>query len=192
MPGILGMAIMTSAVIVISAGITRYREQKLLKRLSATPLKVRNFLMAEVLSYLVLTMLQITLIILFAKIAFDVTVYGSYFNLYVVCIFGAVIFLNLGFAVAGYSKNTKTAEALSQVITMPMMFFSGVFFSTETLPKVVAKIVGFLPLTPMIDALRKISIDAEGWSAIAPKLAFMAGWVVVSFLLAWRSFRFKD
>lgn len=192
MPGILGMAIMTSAVIGISTGISRYRERQLLKRLSATPIKVSTFLMAEVLSYLALTLVQVSLIMLLAWAAFGVKVYGSYLLIYFLCIVGSVIFLNLGFAVAGYSKNTKTAEALSQVVTMPMMFFSGVFFPTETLPGVVAKVVQFLPLTPMIDALRKISIDAQGLDALWTQLGLMGGWVVVSFLIAWKSFKFKD
>jgi ABC-2 type transport system permease protein len=192
MPGILGMAIMMSAIIGISTGISRYREQKLLKRLSATPLKVRTFLTAEVLSYMFMNLIQIALIILLAKIAFSVNVYGSYVLIYLICILASLIFLNIGFAIAGYSKNTKTAEALSQVIAMPMMFFSGVFFPTEALPKVAASIVKFLPLTPMIEALRKVSINAEGLVEILPQLAFMAGWIVISFLLAWRMFKFKD
>lgn len=192
MPGILGMAIMTSAVIGISTGISRYREQKLLKRLSATPLKVRTFLMAEVASYLVVNIAQVSLIILLARIAFQVQVQGSYLLIYGLAIFGSIIFLNLGFAVAGYSKNTKTAEAMSQVVTMPMMFFSGVFFSTDALPGIVARIVAYLPLTPMIEALRKVSIDAESVSAIGSQLGLMAAWVVVSFLIAWRMFKFKD
>jgi len=183
---------MMSAIIGIATGITRYRERKLLKRLSATPLKVRDFLMAEVLNYLVLNIVQITLIILLAKFAFDVHVYGNYLIIYAVCIFGSLIFLNIGFAIAGYSKNTKTAESLSQVIAMPMMFLSGVFFPAEALPKVIGSIVEFLPLTPMIEALRKVSIGGEGITDIWIQLAFMAGWIVISFLLAWRTFKFKD
>ncbi|MBI5037540.1 MAG: ABC transporter permease [Candidatus Kerfeldbacteria bacterium] len=192
MPGILGMSLMNSAVIGIATGISRYRERKLLKRLSATPLKVRDFLIAEVLSYLAMTLVQIALIIILARLAFGVQVYGNYLYLFILALLGSIIFLNIGFAVAGYSKNTKTAEAMSQIVTMPMMFFSGVFFSTETLPKVVAKVVGFLPLTPLIDALRAVSINAENLSALGTELGFMAAWVVASFLLAWKTFRFKD
>lgn len=192
MPGILAMAIMMSAVIGISTGISQYRERKLLKRLSATPLKVRNFLAAEVVSYLFLNLIQISLIILVAQLAFDVNVYGSIFLIYIVCIIGSLIFLNLGFAVAGYAKNTKTAESLSQVITMPMMFFSGVFFPTEALPAIVGSIVKFLPLTPMIEALRAISVNGEGLQDIWTQLTFMGGWIVLSFLIAWKVFKFKD
>ncbi|MFA6392187.1 MAG: ABC transporter permease [Patescibacteria group bacterium] len=192
MPGILAMAIMMSAVIGISTGISQYRERKLLKRLSATPLKVRNFLIAEVTSYLFLNLIQISLIILVAQQVFDVNVYGNIFLIYGVCIVGSLIFLNLGFAVAGYAKNTKTAESLSQVVTMPMMFFSGVFFSPEALPTVVGKVVKFLPLTPMIEALRAISVNGESLKDIWTQLAFMGGWIILSFLIAWKTFKFKD
>lgn len=192
MTGILGMAIMTSTVIGLSTAIAQYREQRLLKRLSATPLKVRNFLMAEVLAHLVLTIAQVTIIIIFSRLVFHVHVYGSYFILYVIGLLGGLIFLNLGFAVGGYSKSIQTAASVSQVVTMPMMFLSGTFFSVDTLPVFLQKIVQFLPLTPMIQAIRKVSIDAGGWSDIWVQLAYMGAWVIVSFLIAWRTFRFKD
>jgi ABC-2 type transport system permease protein len=105
---------------------------------------------------------------------------------------GGLIFLNLGFAVGGYAKSVQTAASVAQVVTMPMMFLSGTFFSVETLPTFLQKVVQFLPLTPMIAAIRKVSIDAGGWADIWQKLAFMGAWVLASFLIAWRSFRFKD
>jgi ABC-2 type transport system permease protein len=192
MTGILGMAIMTSTVIGLSTAIAQYREQRLLKRLSATPLKVRDFLIAEVLAHLVLTVAQMTLIIVFSRLVFHVHVYGSYPILYAIGIIGGLIFLNLGFAVGGYAKSIQTAGSLSQVVTMPMMFLSGTFFSIEALPGFLQKVVKFLPLTPMIQAIRKVSIEAAGWHDIQIQLLYMIGWVVLSFLIAWRSFRFKD
>lgn len=192
MPGILAMAIMSSAIIGLSSEISKYREQKLLKRLYATPLKIRDFLAAEVLSYLVVAIIQITLIILVAQLIFKVQVFGSYLLLYLLCIFGSLIFLNMGFAIGGYAKSVNTAGALSQIIFMPMMFFSGVFFSTEALPKVVASIVEFLPLTPLIEALRAVSINEAGLADIMTELLFLAGWLVISFLIAWKMFRFKS
>ena len=192
MTGILGMAIMTSTVIGLSTAIAQYREQRLLKRLSATPLKVRDFLTAEVLAHLVLNLAQITVIIVFSRLVYHLHVYGSYLLLYFICIIGGLIFLNIGFAVGGYAKSVQTAASLSQVVTMPMMFLSGTFFSVETLPVFLQKVVQFLPLTPMISAIRKVSIDAGTWNDIWLNLTYMAGWVVLSFIIAWRSFRFKN
>lgn len=192
MTGILGMAVMTSTVIGLSTAIAQYREQRLLKRLSATPLKIRDFLMAEVLAHLVLNIAQVTLIVVFSRLVYHIHVYGSYIILYLICIIGGLIFLNLGFAVGSYAKSVQTAASLAQVVTMPMMFLSGTFFSVETLPEFLQKIVQFLPLTPMISAIRKVSIDAGGWNDIWLNLTYMVGWVLLSFVIAWRSFRFKD
>jgi len=192
MPGILGMAIMMSAIIGISTGISQYRERKLLKRLSATPLKVRTFLIAEVLSFLFMNIIQITLIILVAKIFFDVNVYGNYLLIYMVGILGSISFLNIGFAVAGYSKNVKTAEALSQVVAMPMMMLSGVFFPSDILPKFLAGAVEYLPLTPVIKSLREIALNAGSFEAISTNLLYIGAWIIISFFLAWWLFKFKD
>jgi len=75
---------------------------------------------------------------------------------------------------------------------MPMMFFSGVFFSTEALPKIIGTVVEYLPLTPMIEALRSISNNGEGITAIWTQPIYMAGWIILSFLIAWKLFKFKD
>lgn len=192
MPGILGMAVMQAAMIGIASEITRYREQKLLKRLQATPLKVGNFLVAQVSSYLVINVIQVTLIMLLARFIYDVQVYGSYLLIYSLSLVGSLIFLNIGFAIAGYAKSTTAAESLAQIIGLPMMFFSGVFFSTETLPKIVAKAVEFLPLTPLIEALRKISINNAGLGDITSQLLLMGVWIVASFLIAWKTFKFQE
>ncbi|MBU2235539.1 ABC transporter permease, partial [Patescibacteria group bacterium] len=72
------------------------------------------------------------------------------------------------------------------------MFFSGVFFPPEALPAVIGSIVKFLPLTPMIEALRAVSVNGEVLQDIWTQLAFMGGWIVLSFLIAWKVFKFKD
>lgn len=190
MPGILGMAIMMAAIIGIASEITKYREQKLLKRLAATPLKIKNFLIAEVLSYLIIAIIQITLIILVARLLYGVQVYGNYFYIYLLCFMGTIIFLNLGFSVAGWAKSVNAAESMSNVIAMPMMFLSGVFFPGEALPAWAYAVTKYLPLSPLIEALRKVSIDGANLVAIADKLWIILAWVVVSFFIAWKSFRF--
>ena len=190
MPGILGMAIMMAAIIGIASEITKYREQRLLKRLTATPLKVRTFLIAEVLSYLIIAVIQITLIILVARLLYDVQVFGNYFYIYLLSFLGTIIFLNLGFSVAGWAKSVNAAESMANIIAMPMMFLSGVFFSPEMLPSWAYAITKYLPLSPLIEALRKIANDGAGLAEVTSQLWIILGWVVVTFFIAWKSFRF--
>ncbi|MDD5342091.1 MAG: ABC transporter permease [Patescibacteria group bacterium] len=189
MPGILGMAIMFSSIIGIAVGITRYRERKILKRLMATPIKIRSYLISEVGNYLFLALMQITLIIGVGRFLFHVQVYGSYLWLVLITLAGTIIFLNIGFFVAGQAKTVNTAEAMSNAFTTPMMFLSGVFFSPDMLPKLVGKIVDYLPLTSLLKILRGISIDGRAPTEYPLALAILGGWIIVSFILAWKSFR---
>lgn len=190
-PGIIGQAVMMSAVMGIAVGITRYREQHVLKRILATPLKVRDFLVAEVGARLLLAILQTTLIIVMARVVFDVQIYGNYGWLYLVSIIGNIIFLQLGFFIAGVAKSASAAEGLANVITMPLLFLSGVFFAPETLPNVVRIAVDHLPLAPLIDILRGISVHGETPWDFRYQLGILLIWVLLMFLAAWHTFRFE-
>lgn len=191
MPGILGMSIMFSSIIGIAVGITRYRERKILKRLMATPIKIRSYLISEIGNYLFLALVQIILILGVGRLLFHINVYGNYLWLVLTTLIGTIIFLNIGFFVAGQAKTVNTAEAMANAFTTPMMFLSGVFFSPDMLPKVVGKIVDFLPLTSLLKILRGISIDGRTPMDYPYALALLGGWIVVSFLLAWKGFRVK-
>lgn len=191
-PGIIGMAIMFSSIIGIAVGITRYRERKILKRLLATPIQVRNFLVAEVSSYLVLALMQITLILVVARLFFDVQVHGSYLLLVLVTLLGTVVFLNIGFFVAGQAKTVNTAEAMSNAFTTPMMFLSGVFFSPEMLPSAVERMVDFLPLTSLLKILRGVAVNGSPLADFGYEFSLLGGWIIVSFILAWKSFRVRN
>ncbi|MFQ5795490.1 MAG: ABC transporter permease [Candidatus Bipolaricaulia bacterium] len=189
-PGVIGMALMTSSVIGIAVSISRYREQRILKRILATPLSVRRFLTAEVTSYLILALVQTSLIIGIAKLVYDVNIYGNLIYIYILALLGNLIFLNLGFIVAGLSQTSRSAEGMANVITMPMMFLAGVFFPVDALPGIMQRIVEVLPLTWLLKALRAVALDGETLLALGTELAFVGGWIVLTFIVALRTFNF--
>lgn len=187
MPGVIAMSLMQSALIGIAVYLTEYREKKILKRLLATPLDRKTFVGAQVLAKLVLAVVQGGIIIATAKILYDVRVFGSLWAVAGWVVLGSLAFLNIGFIIASVSKTATAAESLSQVISLPMMFLSGVFFSTETLPKVVKMVVDKLPLAPTIDALRKIILTSEPFWQTREQLIVVACWIAGTFLIAlWR------
>ena|SRR3990167_1822595 len=189
LPGIIGQAIMFSAIIGTAVGVSRYREQQVLKRILATPLKVRSFLVAEISSRLVLAMVQTTLVLVTARLAFNVGVAGNLLWVYLLAALGNIIFLQLGFTIAGLVKTASAAEGLANVITLPMLFLSGVFFANETLPEGVQAAVKYLPLTPLVDLLRKVTVDGENpWTDFV-RLGILGAWVVLLFIIAARTFR---
>ena len=65
-------------------------------------------------------------------------------------------FLNLGFIVGSIAKTVQAASGLGNAVAMPMMFLSGVFFPTENLPTILARVVAYLSLSPMLEAMRGV------------------------------------
>ncbi len=191
LPGIMGMGLMMNGIIGIAVDMTRYREQRILKRIRATPLPPRLFLISQVLAYLVLVFLQATLIIFIATAFFGATVHGSLLNLYCLTLVGTLIFLNIGFIVAGVSRTSSAASGLSQVIGMPMMFLSGTFFPTSGLPEVVQSIVQILPLTPLMKAMRAVALNDASLVSLGLELLQVGVWIAVTFAIAARTFKFQ-
>jgi hypothetical protein len=131
--GVLGMALMNSSVQSIAIGMSKYREDKILKRITTTPLRTWKFIVAEVSSRLVLNLVQISVILALGLGVFKGHFYGNYFVLFLLALLGGLLFQLIGFTIAGVSKNTDAAEGLATFATIPMMFLAGVFFPIDGL-----------------------------------------------------------
>jgi ABC-2 type transport system permease protein len=192
LPGLVAMGVMNFSIGGMSVAIARFREQRILKRILATPLAPVKFLAAQVGARLVLALLQAALILIVGVYVFDGHVYGNVLWIFVLATIANLIFLNIAFAIAGRASNPDAAQGLAQAVALPMMFLSGTFFPTETLPSVMQVIVKVLPLTPLLEAMRTVSVDAKSITATGPQLLQLGIWVVVSFEIASRLFRFSE
>ena len=88
----------------------------------------------------------------------------------------------------------RTIEGVSGVMNLvmvPMWIFSGIFFSTDRFPASIQPFVQALPLTALNDALRGVMLEGAGLATVAPELALLAAWGVVSFVIAVRVFRWQ-
>lgn len=190
LPGLVAMGVMNFSITGMAVAVARYREQRILKRILATPLRPAKFLSAQVLARLLLSVVQAGLILAVGVFLFGANIYGNVVWLFVLATVANLIFLNIGFAVAGRSSNPDAAQGVASAVALPMMFLAGVFFPTDTLPRVMQTVVTYLPLTPLIEALRTVAIDGESITATGSDLLLLGMWVVVSFALAAWSFRF--
>jgi ABC-2 type transport system permease protein len=190
LPGLVAMGVMNFSIIGMSVAIARFREQRILRRILATPLRPLKFLSAQVLARLLLALVQAALILAVGVYLFGANVYGNVLWLFVLATLANLIFLNIGFAVAGRASNPDAAQGIGNAVALPMMFLSGVFFPTDTLPQVMQTVVKFLPLTPLIEAMRKVSLEGLSIADTGPQVLQLGIWVVISFLVAGRMFRF--
>lgn len=191
LPGLVGMAVMTYGIIGLGGTIAQYRGQRILRRILATPLRPRTFLAGVVLAHLALAIVQSTIVLLWGIFLFGGHVEGNPVWIYAFVLLGNLTFLNIGFMVASRVDSAEAASGLGNAIAMPMMFFSGVFFPTAGLPSILPALTAILPLHPMLQAIRAIAIDGSSIAPLWPEALQLAGWAVVTFLVASRMFRFE-
>lgn len=190
--GILGLALMNASIMGIAIGMNKYREDKILKRITTTPIKTWWFITGEVLSRLVLNFLQITIILVVGKYFFDAHIYGNIFMIYLVAIIGAILFQLIGFAVASITKTVDAAQGAATAITIPMMFLGGVFFPVDSLPQWLSSIVQFLPLAPLLRIMRGVVLEGASIFANPTNIIIVGVWIVGSLAVATWKFRLSE
>jgi ABC-2 type transport system permease protein len=190
LPGLVAMGVMNFSITGMSVAIAQYREKRILKRILATPLRPSRFLAAQVLARLALAVVQAALILAVGVYGFGAQIYGNVVWIFVLATVANLIFLNIGFAIAGRVANPDAAQGVASAVALPMMFLSGVFFPTDTLPSILQSVVRFLPLTPLIDALRTVSLEGLSITETGPQLLLLGSWVLASFAIAGAAFRF--
>jgi ABC-2 type transport system permease protein len=192
LPGLVALGLMNASIGGMAVAIARFRDQKILRRILATPLNPNRFVAAQVGARLVLSVVQSALILGVGVFVFGGTIHGNVIWLFVLAALGNLIFLSIGFSIAGRAKNADAADGIANAVALPMLFLSGTFFPTDTLPEVMQTVVAVLPLTPLLEAMRIVAVDGDPITAAGSQLLVLAIWVVVAFAVATRLFRFQD
>jgi ABC-type polysaccharide/polyol phosphate export permease len=190
-PGLLGMNLMGSGIWGLGFAIVDARKKRLLKRLIATPMSRFQYLASFALSRLTLLFIEVGLLLGFAVLVFGVPVRGSLALLVLICLISSLSFASLGLLIASRAQTMEGASGLMNLAMLPMWIFSGVFFSASRFPEGIQPLIQALPLTAVIDALRANILRGAGWQTVAPELGIIAAWLVVSFLLALKLFRWR-
>ncbi|MGH7510709.1 MAG: ABC transporter permease [Gemmatimonadales bacterium] len=190
-PGLLGMNLMGSGIWGLGFAIVDARKKRLLKRLIATPMSRPQYLASFVLSRLTLLFLEVGLLLGFGVLAFGVPLRGSLPLLVVICLVSSLAFTSLGLLIASRVQTIEGVSGLMNLVMLPMWIFSGVFFSASRFPESVQPFIQALPLTAVVDALRANMLRGAGFQAVVPEIAIILAWLVVSFFLALKLFRWR-
>ncbi|MEO8169056.1 MAG: ABC transporter permease, partial [bacterium] len=190
-PGILSMSIMQLGIFGVAFGFVSLKKRGILRRLWVTPIKPNDFIIAQVAMRLVLVMAQILVMTLVPYFFLDLHFIGNFWEMFVVGILGAIVFLAMGFAIAGLGKSEDQVAPLANMIAMPMLLLSGIFFSRNSLPGFVRTVVDLLPLSYLADAMRSIAIDGATLGQVTHEIIGLVIWCVVSIIIAVKMFRWE-
>jgi ABC-2 type transport system permease protein len=190
-PGIIALSVMQTGLFTVLYSFVHLRQRGILRRLKATPLRASDFLAAQVGTRLMLAAAQTLILVLIALLVFRVHIYGNLGWLLLVAVLGAAVFLALGFAISGSTGSVESAAPIANLIGLPMIVLSGVFFSRGGMPGWLHSLTDLLPLTYLVDALRHISYDGFGLLDVRTDIVGMLAWLAISGLLAVRLFRWE-
>lgn len=191
LPGILAMVLMQTGLMGVTAVMTSYRERLLLKRVLATPFPPVTFLGGLVARFTVTNLLQGVIIVIVGVLVFKAKIIGSYGNMFVLAMLGSITFLSMGFAISTMSKTPDGANTFGSAVSFPMMFLSGTFWPREFIPDALQPVIGALPLTPLVEALRGVATQGDTLAMHASGMLYLVAWAVVSLLVAARRFRWE-
>ncbi|HEX8696352.1 MAG TPA: ABC transporter permease [Longimicrobium sp.] len=190
-PGLIGLNLMSTGMWGIAFGLVQMRSKKQLKRLTATPMRRRDFLVSQIVARMSFIVLEVPPIVIFAWLAFGVQVRGSLLALAGVALLGGIAFSGLGLLCSARPRTIEGVSGILNLVMLPMFVVSGVFFSASRYPDAVQPLIQALPLTAMVDALRAVYNDGLPFPAYAHEVAILAAWTVVTFVLALRIFRWQ-
>ena len=190
-PGIAGMSVLSTTFSALAMNLVFLREQGVLKRMRGTPLPSGAYLSALAANAVTNAAIQVTIVVVSGRLFFGTGWPEDYLALVVFVVAGVACLAALGVAYSHLIPNFDSAPAFVNVVFLPVIFVSGVFFDAEDAPAVLRDIGRALPLTHVIDGLSGAMITGAGLADNAGSLAVIALWGVAGAILAVRGFSWE-
>jgi ABC-2 type transport system permease protein len=188
-PGIAGMSIMSTTFSALGMNLTFLREQGVLKRMRGTPLPEGSYLLGVFGNAVTNACIQLTIVVLAGKVFFNIDWPKDWIELAVYVVAGVSCLAALGVAWSHVIPNFDAAPAYTNIVFLPVIFISGVFYDVDNAPQFLRDIAQVLPLTHIIDGLSGALVTGRSLSDNASGLIVVAAWAALGIFFAIRGFR---
>ena len=157
LPAILAAFIMTNGIIGVTSSISEHKRSGVLKRMAATPLRKRDWIIGNILQQALQAFMLTGIMILLSRLLFGVEALPGPLAILLILL-GSIAFCSIGITLGGIIKDVEAASGLGNAIAFPMMFLSGAFFTLEIMPEYLQTIAKLLPLYYFHNGLRELMI----------------------------------
>jgi len=188
-PGLIGVILTMTMVMLTAMAIARERERGTLEQLIVSPIKNVELMIGKILPYVIIGYVQITLILLAGRIVFNVPFLGSVPLLYALSFMFIAANLAIGLFFSTIAKTQQQAMQMSFFFLLPNILLSGFMFPFESMPRPAQWLSQALPLTHFLRIVRGITLKGSGIADAAPELLWLTGILCALVLLA--SLRFS-
>ncbi len=165
-PALAAIVVGTVALQTIPISTATQREQKVLRRFKATPMRPTTYILADVLSQFIVANIGMLVVIIVAKLVFNLRFAGSAWQVYLAFTLSTLAFFSIGYIIASVMPTSRMAQAVGSVLYFPMLFLSGAAFPLTMMPSAMQTVAQFIPMTQMVILLKSLWFGL-GWDMTA-------------------------
>lgn len=190
-PGVVGMVMLLICCMMTSIAIVREREMGTMEILLASPLPAQDIVLAKLVPYLVISLIDLSTILCLAVFVMHVPMAGSlvvYVLTTTIYIFTALM---LGLLISTCVNTQLAAMLISLLLIVPTIYLSGMVFSIESMPKPAQMISNLVPTKWFISASRKIMVEGVGFQFVIKEVAALVAEGLLFMFLSWKLFKVR-
>jgi ABC-2 type transport system permease protein len=188
-PGLMGVVLTMTMVVITALAITRERERGTMENLLATPVRPTEVMIGKIIPYIIVGYIQVTLILIAAHFLFHVPMVGSLALVYVIALLFIAANLAVGITFSTLAKNQLQAVQMAFFFFLPSILLSGFMFPFRGMPEWAQWIGTCLPLTHFLRIIRGILLKGNGPLEILPEIWPLLIFVVVAMAVGVKRYR---
>ncbi len=188
-PGLMGVVLTMTMVMITGLAITRERERGTMENLLSMPTRPLEVLLGKIIPYILVGYVQVALILLAAKVVFSVPMVGSLGLLLVVAMVFIVANLAVGITFSTVARNQLQAVQMTFFFFLPSMLLSGFMFPFRGMPRWAQVIGEVFPLTHFLRIVRGILLKGNGVAEVWPQLWQIGLFALVAVVVGVKRYR---
>ena len=188
-PGLVAVLLQLLGIVLSAGAIVRERERGTYEQLLVTPIDPLGLMLGKLFPYLVLSVVEMTLILIVMRFGFSVPIRGNIAVLYVMGLFYLAALLSMGLLISTRAQTQMEAQQMGQLLFLPGVFLSGYIFPFEGMPVILRGIGLLFPVTHMIAIMRGVVLRDASIFDLWPHVAALLAMSVVLVFLGSRSVR---
>jgi ABC-2 type transport system permease protein len=192
-PGILGYAIAIGATFGAAATLVTWRQKKILRRLTLSPVRISSVIGARIVVSVAVALVQMAIFIAVASIPYFGLKLSHYWWMAIPLILcGTLSFMSIGLLAGAKAKSTEAASAIANLITIPMAFLSGSFFPIDNAPKWIQAVSQVFPLRHLNTGMLDVMVRGKSPMSVLPEMGILLAFALVLGAIAAWLFRWDE
>jgi ABC-2 type transport system permease protein len=188
-PGLMGVILTMTLVMMTAMALTRERERGTLENLLATPARPAEVMIGKILPYVAIGYLQVLIVFAAARLLFGVPMQGSFALLSAAIVTFIVATLGVGFAFSTLARSQMQAMQMTMFYFLPNILLSGFMFPFRGMPGWAQALGEVLPLTHFLRIVRGVMLKGSGLADVLPQLGPIALFIAAAAVIALTRYR---